>query len=687
MSPGSHTLAASKPGRLVFRPFEPSAARPTATPHAPSDEKSARQSKSASNPPPAAGDDSYGIDFELDDDDAEAIELVFTEYTNTLNHHDKKGARQLEAQNLQSVARDQPTLTSLPSNKPRRHIEIVKEDKEVEKEEEEAASQEDYHDSFALDSLLDLEYDDAGLLAALVAKDMPRSQPKDCKQPQSANVYWTNSQDDHDGQEIDKQILWEHEQWLKNNSGSEAIWKDTDIIDDIKEAKDLNAAELEKEMKHNAAMEAGEPPPIEDAIPDTRSPLDRWRSRGGNSKLSVSDLLSNMWCEQQYHYTLLQGFKRRTAEMQAGTEIHRVMEEEVHTVVPVTVKTKHDKWGVRIWNMIQGMESLRTTGLTRELEVWGWIDGVFINGVIDEVRAKKFETEEPDKKENVKPEKIGDKEEEGEVSNAGNVTEAIITAATSTTEDNREVLATPKKKRGRPKKNPDPVSPEPVTPRQQSSILDFITPSPRTSRVKGQPAYVLDLKTRASSKIPEPGTSQSKSVHYQLMLYRLLLNDMIKVTPKSMVKKLCTHHNISADEPFSDDLIAELAGMENETEPGSDELDLLLENNSIEKLYKLYHKKLKETISTIAPQLTVVYRWQQDGRFLASAEYLADDEMLKEHVDSVIAWWKGQRETVGVGINEAWKCNRCDFADDCTWRANKVEEAMERMRSRRANMG
>ncbi|KAF3909420.1 hypothetical protein AA313_de0201885 [Arthrobotrys entomopaga] len=683
MSPGSHTLSASIPSRLVFRPFEPSAARPNATPHALSGEKSARQS--VSNPPPASVDDNYGIDFELDDDDAEAIEQVFTEYTNKLNDHDKEEPLSSQ-QNLQAVARDRLTL---PSTKPRRHIGVVKEgeeeEEEEEREEEEAASQDDYHDSFALDSLLDLEFDDAELLAAFVSQDLPRSQPKDDKQPRSADVYW-NSQDDHDGQEIDKQILWEHQQWLTSNRGGEISWKDTDIIDDTKETKDLKIAEVEKEKAYNTALEAGESLPIEDAIPDTRSPLDRWRSRGGNTKLSVSDLLSNMWCEQQYHYTLLRGFKRRTVEMQAGTKIHREMEEQVHTVVPVTVKTKHDKWGVRIWNMIQGIETLRTTGLTRELEVWGWIDGVFINGVIDEVNFKKFEIEAPGKKENLKPERIGDKQEEGEVSNAGNVTEAIIAAAASTAEDSGDVLATPKKKRGRPKKNPDPISPEPITPRQQSSILDFITPSPKKSRTKGQPAYVLDLKTRASAKIPEPGTSQSNSVHYQLMLYRLLLNDMIKVTPKSMVKKLCTHHDIPADEPFSDDLIAELAGMGNETEPGSDELDLLLENNSIEKLYKLYHRKLKETISKIAPELTVVYRWQQDGRFLASAEYSADDEMLKEHVDSVIAWWKGQRETVGVEMEEAWKCKRCEFEDDCTWRANKIEEAMERMRSRRANM-
>ncbi|KAK6536604.1 hypothetical protein TWF281_000831 [Arthrobotrys megalospora] len=455
-----------------------------------------------------------------------------------------------------------------------------------------------------------------------------------------------------------------------------------EIIDETPETKAFKDGEKQKEQKYKEAVETEQVPDIEEPLGDTRSPLDRWRNRGGNTKLSVSDLLCNMWCEQQYHYSLLRGFKRQTAEMQAGTKIHREMEEEIHTVVPVTVKTKHDKWGLRIWNMIQGLESLRTTGLTRELEVWGWIDGVFINGVIDEVNFKKFERER-DAKEDEEIGMVGDKGEAKEVSLPGNVTEAIITGAAPTEEKVDGPPATPKKKRGRPRKTPEPTSPGLATPKQQTSILDFITPSPKKTRSKGQPVYVLDLKTRASAKIPAPGSSQSLSVHIQLMLYRQLLNDMIKATPKSMVKKLCKHHDIPPGEPFSDDLIAGLAGNGNETEPGSDELSLLLENNSIEKLYAMFQKKLKQTVSTVAPELTVVYRWQKDGQFMDSVDYTADDETLQLHVDNVISWWKGERETVGVPLNEAWKCKNCEFADNCQWIQKAVKEQMVRMRERR----
>lgn len=387
-----------------------------------------------------------------------------------------------------------------------------------------------------------------------------------------------------------------------------------------------------------------------------------------------------MWCEQQYHYSLLRGFKRRTAEMQAGTKIHRQMEEEVHTIVPVTVKTEQDKWGIRIWNMIQGLESLRTTGLTRELEVWGWLEGVFINGVIDEVTYTKYDHG------------TGKEQDPGAANNTQGVTDVSMetnisnanSAATVPAEESASAApTTPTKRRGRSKKTGTPTPDQLGTPQRQTTILDFITPSPKKSRNKGTPAYVLDLKTRFSRSIPEPGSSQSKSVHLQLMLYRQLLNDMVKATPKSMVRKLCEHHKLAPDERFSDDLVAELAGIGDTAEGAADDLTLLLENNSIEKLYSLYHKKLKQTISTVAPELTVVYRWQQNGEFLEAAGYMADDVFLKEHVDSVITWWKGKRKTIGVEVDEAWKCNKCEFNEHCTWRLGKIEEARDNQRRKR----
>lgn len=126
--------------------------------------------------------------------------------------------------------------------------------------------------------------------------------------------------------------------------------------------------------------------PTDTPIPpkkDTRSPFDRFRSRKGY--LSVTDLVSGVWCEKQFEYTLERGFRRRTPAMKRGTKIHKILEEQIHTTVPVEVTTKEDEWGLKLFNMCQGLQSLRTEGLTRELDVFGFLDGIFVLGVIDEL--------------------------------------------------------------------------------------------------------------------------------------------------------------------------------------------------------------------------------------------------------------------------------------------------------------
>jgi exonuclease V len=71
--------------------------------------------------------------------------------------------------------------------------------------------------------------------------------------------------------------------------------------------------------------------------------------------------------------------------MKTGSKIHQKLEDEVHTTVPVHIMSKEDGFALRIWNAISGLRCLRETGLTRELEVWGLVEGEVVNGVIDEL--------------------------------------------------------------------------------------------------------------------------------------------------------------------------------------------------------------------------------------------------------------------------------------------------------------
>ena len=71
--------------------------------------------------------------------------------------------------------------------------------------------------------------------------------------------------------------------------------------------------------------------------------------------------------------------------MRGGTKVHQTLEDQVHTTIQVRVAVKEEAFALRIWNLIQGLRTLRDTGMTRELEVWGTLYGEVTNGVIDEV--------------------------------------------------------------------------------------------------------------------------------------------------------------------------------------------------------------------------------------------------------------------------------------------------------------
>lgn len=237
MSPGTPArAAASRPNRLVFRPFDArssaNAAASNATPIPPPPQLRDTTTSEKSSQKSARSED-YGIDFELDDDDADAIEEVFTEFEKKLKKQDNEkspivvktildenpSTSTIPARSFERLLPTQPTQYSSSSSQARVRI-----------EEEAPTEQEEYHDSLALDALLDLEFDDAELLAGLVSHKLPSSQPKpqsegEGKGKQKSGGTW-DSQENWNDEEIDRQVLWEYEEWVKRTGYVEAPGKD-----------------------------------------------------------------------------------------------------------------------------------------------------------------------------------------------------------------------------------------------------------------------------------------------------------------------------------------------------------------------------------------------------------------------------------------------------------------------------
>lgn len=392
--------------------------------------------------------------------------------------------------------------------------------------------------------------------------------------------------------------------------------------------------------------------------PDTRSPLERFRT-APRKALSVTDLISPSWCELQYWYTLTKhGRKKRTPAMRQGSAVHKTLEDQVHKSVAVSIETKEDAWGLRIWNIIQGLRTLRDTGMTRELEIWGVIDGQVVNGVIDELSY-------------ICPDRELEEEITARTAHGKGGKKAAIAADQTTITDFM------KSSGGANLKN--------------SVIRDIRSITKPTSKI-----YVTDVKTRGTNSIPKGASFRPTLM--QLMLYRHLLANLASNQVDSSV--LFHRYELDSSATFTDGFLAQVGSL-NEvfydapTEPESsqdvpdssqDSMQLLLDNNSLAQLWTLMMHEFRRTMpqgaGSIGEVLKAEYRDQIDGSILGIKTFVYDDGVLQAYIADEMRWWKGHREAQGVAIEEAYKCRICEFAEACTWRKAKMDEATQAHRTR-----
>ncbi|KAM0127380.1 hypothetical protein ACHAO1_009553 [Botrytis cinerea] len=405
--------------------------------------------------------------------------------------------------------------------------------------------------------------------------------------------------------------------------------------------------------------------PAKSAIPaphDTRSPLERFRT-APKKPLSVTDLVSPAWCELQYWYTLTKlGRRKQTPAMKQGSAVHKVLEDQVHRSVQIEIQTKEDAWGLRIWNVIQGLRTLRETGLTRELEIWGTIDGLVVNGVIDELSY-------------ICP----DVEMEG----------SILEETEKTGQ---------KKSRKRAKKKKSPPADQ-ITLSSFFSAMDGSSISEATRvkiRKQSDKVYICDVKSRGVRTLPNDAAFRPTRV--QLMLYHHLLSNL--ATNSVDFSVLAARYGLDKSKPFSDTFIAQVGSMnedddgiyqdaleeQEDSAPGSsqDSMSVLLAHNSLNALWSVMISEFQITFPNGAESLGRIlkteYRSRDDGEIVGIKTISMDNDELNSYLEEELRWWKGEREAKGVQLDEAFKCRSCDFAEECEWRLQKVVEATEKAR-------
>lgn len=390
---------------------------------------------------------------------------------------------------------------------------------------------------------------------------------------------------------------------------------------------------------------------VEPSTPDTRSPLERFRTQPKKA-LSVTDLVSPAWCELQYWYTLTRhGRKRRTPAMKRGSAVHKVLEDQVHTTIKVDIQTKEDAWGLRIWNVIQGLRTLRNTGQTRELEIWGTVDGLVVNGIIDELGY-------------ICPDK-----------------------------DLEESLEKP---------------PQNETPSDQTTISDFFKAAGGSTlaeaakskrRYKTSKVYICDVKTRSARTLPNEASFRPTKM--QLMLYHSILG--LLATDKVNFSVLASRYDLDTTKLFSDSFLAQVGSLNDDTfydaqsspdasqesisQWSQDSMTTLLAHNCLSTLWSLMISELQITLpdglASLGSILKAEYRSPDTGEIVGSKTFAMDSTVLDTYIAKEMQWWRGEREAQGVVVGEAFKCRSCEFAEECDWRLKKVEEAKEKVRMSR----
>ncbi|KAJ6447302.1 integral membrane protein [Purpureocillium lavendulum] len=418
------------------------------------------------------------------------------------------------------------------------------------------------------------------------------------------------------------------------------------------------------DLPHSDAPPAKPPSDADsDAVDDERSPLQRFRSYP-RKPLTVSDLTSGAWCELQYWYTLTRlpgGRRTRTAAMRQGSKVHQKLEDQVHTTVPIDIASKEDGFALRLWNLVQGLRTLRQTGLTRELEVWGTVDGNLVNGVIDGVS---HENPNPDF--------------EDELSSQGSQPDA-----------------------------------------KQSALTDYFPPKRKTASPK---VYLTDVKTRGS--LAPVSKSLLRPAKIQLLLYHRFLSDMASekldwfsvfrrygldaddnFTDAFLAQIGDLHDEVFYDAPSSPVDVgdggspnaaataggASAGSVDEKTShhahgPGAILGDDLIRYQTLREMVPLVRREVRlafpEGAASLGHMLRVQYMLRSDGRMLDVHDFPVSAQALDAYLGGYMAWWRGERRARGVDIEEAFKCGTCEFAGDCEWRAAMDEERVRNARKR-----
>lgn len=169
---------------------------------------------------------------------------------------------------------------------------------------------------------------------------------------------------------------------------------------------------------------------------------------------------------------------------------------------------------------------------------------------------------------------------------------------------------------------------------------------------------LLELKTGAGSNSP-PSRAQQSRTFFQAMLYSVMFNDLLagKLDITSLLFKL----KLNGDAVLTEDI-------------NKFAKDCQIPSDSLIPIADLMLKRFQLSDVPKISSMVVEYCSQASHEVTNRISMDLDEGWTQSKLTAMLPYWKGERETMGVDIEEAWKCHRCEFADVCVWRMKKDEE-------------
>jgi hypothetical protein len=376
-------------------------------------------------------------------------------------------------------------------------------------------------------------------------------------------------------------------------------------------------------------------------LTNSLSPFERWRQ---GVALSVTDLASQTWCEHQV--ALRQEFPQpRSAAMQRGTEIHAVLESNVHQLEPIAVHSREDRWALKLMNCLLFVKELLSAGVTRELPVFGLLptqglhlqsprsafafvvdsvdsDGrsVWVNGVIDEIHCER----------NLPP---------------------LPSATLKRKPASSAVAAIPVQIE---------AAPVPVNPFISTSTPTASFRAPQLP-ARHQPTYIIsDSKTRtarADGTIDTPSLASRRVAHLQLQIYHYLYSQMR--TAQIDASELLQNFDLDPNAVFSTEVLQYISTNQFIFSQSSSTASTAFQ--TLQHLVPAFFQSFSRTAPEESDVLMTVYLSQSDASEQAYDVFRANRAGMLFDVDHFLKWWLGDRQSEGVDNAEAWKCKSCPF--------------------------